>query len=58
MAKHDKVTEKERREWEKMAMEGVAVEDIAEQAGRNVMTVYHCLWRDNVKFQYKCREMA
>jgi len=55
MARHDKVTDKERTEWAQMAMEGVPVEDIAEQAGRHVMTIYRHLWDGRVRFQYRCR---
>jgi len=55
MGKHDKVTDQERTEWAQMAMEGVPVEDIAEQAGRHVMTVYKALWDGRVRFQYRCR---
>jgi len=58
MARHDKVTEDERREWTKMALEGVPVEDIAKQAGRNPITVYRHLWDGRVAFQYRCRGAA
>jgi len=55
MGKHDRVTDQERTEWAQMAMEGVPVEDIAEQSGRHVMTIYRHLWDGRVRFQYACR---